>query len=289
MSDDPLKFAISDGSTFHTPFVEELAAFPAMGVHGIGIWEQKLDGDRGVERAAAITDAGLTATFCFPLTPGIFAGSGFFSRPKDPDARVQMLIESVRRLAVYQPQAICLLANSEPGGDVAESRKRVVDAFRRVSAVAADLGVQLALEIISPSVSGGLATSIPQALDLIDDIGADNIGLLLDNWHITEEPMENISASIDRIVAIQVCDRSPGFRGRFDRALPGDGDLPVAEVIRTAWAAGYRGWYELEIFSDDGTFGEPVEDSMWGWPVERLLQEGKAAFERVAAEAVLGA
>lgn len=279
------RFAVSDGTTYHSPFVDELRSYPAAGIRGIGLWEFKLEGDHDAERAAQLTEAGLTATFCFPLTPGIFTGNSHFAHPKDPDVRLAILLESVRRLAVFEPQAVCLLAGAPQDDDDAGSRRRVVEAFRKASAVAADVGVQLAVEVISPGSAGSLVRSIPQAADLITDVGADNIGVLLDNWHIADEPLENIATYIDAIVGIQVCDRAPDSRGRFDRALPGEGVLDVEGVIRTAHRAGYRGWYELEIFSDDGTFGEPVPDSMWQRPDDEVLTAGRAAFESVFARA----
>jgi sugar phosphate isomerase/epimerase len=282
------RFAVSAATTYHSPFVDDIRTYPAAGIRGIGLWEYKLEGDRDAERAAQLADAGLTATFCFPLTPGIFTGNAHFAHPKDPDARLTILCESVRRFAAYHPVAVCLLAGAPQAVGEAESRKRVVSAFRQVSEVAADVGVQLALEVISPGAAGSLVRTIPQAMDLISDVGAENIGVLLDNWHIAEEPMEHITAHVDHIVGIQVCDRKPDSRGRFDRAFPGQGELPVEDTIRTAERAGYTGWYELEIFSDDGTFGEPLPDPMWQQPPATVLEGGRAAFESVFARATAG-
>lgn len=288
MTDAPL-FAVSEGTTYHSPFIEELTAYPAAGIDGIGLWEFKLEGDRDVERAAALREAGLTPTFCFPLTPGIFTGNGHFAHPKDSEARLQILKESVRRFGIYQPVAVCILAGAPQGGDVTESRRRVVAAFKEVLEVAKDAGVKLALEVISPGSAGSLVQTIPEAVDLITDVGGEGtIGVLLDDWHIADEPVENIATYIDAIYGIQVCDKAADSKGRFDRALPGNGTLDVANVIRTAHDAGYRGWYELEIFSDDGTFGEPLDDPMWRWPIERLLSEGRTAFESVYAAATAG-
>lgn len=68
--------------------------------------------------------------------------------------------------------------------------------------------------------------------------------------------------------------------------MPGEGVLPVVDIIRTAYQAGFDGWYELEIFSDDGTFGTVLEDSLWQQPAPRVLAQGRAAFEKVFANAV---
>ena len=37
-----------------------------------------------------------------------------------------------------------------------------------------------------------------------------------------------------------------------DRVFPGDGTADVAGILGAVDAGGYRGWYELEILSDDG-------------------------------------
>ena len=44
--------------------------------------------------------------------------------------------------------------------------------------------------------------------------------------------------------------------------------------------AGWDGFYDLEIFSDNGTFGNAWPDSLWDVPGEELARRGKEAFER---------
>jgi len=43
---------------------------------------------------------------------------------------------------------------------------------------------------------------------------------------------------------------------------------------RTGWAGGY----DLELFSDDGTFGDDFEDSLWKLPAEELARRGRRSF-----------
>jgi hypothetical protein len=44
--------------------------------------------------------------------------------------------------------------------------------------------------------------------------------------------------------------------------------------------AGWDGFYDLEIFSDNGTFGNAWPDSHWDVPADELARAGKDAFER---------
>lgn len=286
MSGHAPRFAVSAATTYHASFEEDVANCARAGIAGLGLWEHKLVDGSDEERAARLRDQGLTATFCFPLAPGIFRGNGLFEEPKDPRDRLDLLCASVRRFAAYRPEAVCILAGAPGAGSEAESWSLVVSAFKRVSEVAEDAGVRLALEVISPGAAGSLVPTISRALELIADVGAANLGILLDTWHSADEPPDEITSHVDRIAGIQVCDRTPESRGRFDRALPGRGVLPVEQIIRTAEAAGYDGWYELEILSDDGTFGDALEHSLWRQPPLDVLRAGRAAFEDVYARAV---
>jgi hypothetical protein len=45
--------------------------------------------------------------------------------------------------------------------------------------------------------------------------------------------------------------------------------------------AGWDSYYDLEIFSDNGTFGNAWLDSLWDVPTEELARRGKDVFERV--------
>jgi sugar phosphate isomerase/epimerase len=44
-----------------------------------------------------------------------------------------------------------------------------------------------------------------------------------------------------------------------DRAMPGDGAADVANVVREFELNGYRGPYEIEVFSDDWAARDPSE------------------------------
>ena len=67
----------------------------------------------------------------------------------------------------------------------------------------------------------------------------------------------------------------------MDRTLPGWGSSGIVDIVRRLRASGFDGWYEIEIFSDDGTFGSDYPDSLWKMPPERLVREARDAFARV--------
>jgi hypothetical protein len=46
-------------------------------------------------------------------------------------------------------------------------------------------------------------------------------------------------------------------------------------------ASPFAGWYEIEIFSDDGTFGSDYSDSLWKMEPARLVGEARDSFRAV--------
>jgi hypothetical protein len=78
---------------------------------------------------------------------------------------------------------------------------------------------------------------------------------MLDLWHISD-PRDRAVTRQDR--------RRPRRRParadaqHFDRLLPGDGVSTSPRPFRALERPGYDGWYDVEIFSDNGVFGELV-------------------------------
>ena len=59
--------------------------------------------------------------------------------------------------------------------------------------------------------------------------------------------------------------------------LPGYGGADLPALLGALDAAGWDGLYDLEIFSDNGTFGNPYPDSLWDVPAAELADRGRAA------------
>ncbi len=70
-------------------------------------------------------------------------------------------------------------------------------------------------------------------------------------------------------------------RGWADRVLPGDGGADLPAIIGALDRAGWDGFYDLEIFSDNGTFGNAYADSLWDHPPDEIVRAGKEAFEHL--------
>ena len=67
--------------------------------------------------------------------------------------------------------------------------------------------------------------------------------------------------------------------------LPGDGVADIVGFLRILRNAGYDGWVEMEIFSDDGFIETRFEDSLWLRDPVELIREGRERTEKLWAQA----
>jgi sugar phosphate isomerase/epimerase len=266
-----VRLSICEFTTLTASFEEDLAAYRAAGVDGIGVCEFKLT-DRSAQQ---LRESRLRATHCIPSVPSILP-LPLMEGPEDPEQRIAALCASVRRLAELDP--VCVVFLTGPG----DTRDVVREGIRAVAAAGQEAGVPVALEPVHASQAGvfSFVHAIPDALELI---GSEPVGIMLDVWHISDP--EAIAAHVGDIAGVHVSDRREPTRSHFDRVLPGDGVLDLAAAFRALEASGYEGWYDVEIFSDNGVFGDALPDSLWDVDAAELARRARESIERVAARA----
>ena len=118
------------------------------------------------------------------------------------------------------------------------------EALQECSQAALSEGVRLALEPIN-RYETTLINTTSQGRDLIEKVGADNFGLLLDTFHMNiEEPQieESIRACNERIFHFHVADSN--------RWYPGAGHLDFRSILATLSATGYQGWISGEFLPE---------------------------------------
>jgi sugar phosphate isomerase/epimerase len=279
----PPPLSIAACTTFHAPFEEDVEAYASAGVQGIGLWEYKMPTGQDARLIRALRRSGLRATFCFPAVKAVLPSDAFdlkYGQPTDHERRVRALCDSIARFAEYEPLAVCCLPGTR--GDLAEpdARARVLDGLSRAHDAAMAAGVTLAVEVMRPQ-GAAMATTIGETTALAGAAGAGDLGILLDSWHFWDGElfMAEATAQMAAVVGIQVSERRPGSSVGMDRLLPGGGASEVPGHLRDLRAAGYDGWYEVEIFSDDGTFGQELEDSLWRWPATDLAAASRSTFD----------
>jgi sugar phosphate isomerase/epimerase len=267
------RFAISQITTLPASFEDDLRAYREAGAEGIGIWEIKLREGEEEAQLAALRESGLASTAAIPAVPSIAPLP--IPGPDDPAERVDAYCAGLRRLAPFEPTAVVLLTG--PG-----EREVVVGGLRTIAAEARMLGLTIALEPYSrfEGEQWTIVNTLAEGAGLIDEAGvADSVGLLFDTWHLWDSELEaDLDAHARRIVGVHVCDVRDPTRSFADRLLPGDGVAEIPRILGLVDRAGWGGFYELEIFSDNGAFGHAHPDSLWDVPADELARRGREAF-----------
>ena len=289
------RFSISQVSTLASSFADDVRAYAAAGADGIGVWELKLgDGPDGeaVEQLAA---SGLGSATAVPTVPSILP-LPLLPGPEDPEERIDLLCESVHRLAAFQPSAVLCFTGPAGARDPDEARATAVDGLQQVAREAELAGVRLALEPFQRegTEDWSLINTLDEAAELAGEVGSDAVGIQFDVWHLwnSADVLEEIPRHARLIAGVHVNDWREPTRGWADRVLPGDGAADLPAILGVLEDVGWEGFYDLEIFSDNGAFGSAYPDSLWDLDAAELARRGREAFihcwsnRRVAAHAV---
>jgi len=127
-----------------------------------------------------------------------------------------------------------------PGVSQDQAMDWLVDALQQCCAAAKPHGVRLALEPIC-RYETTLINNLAQGLNLLEVVGAENMGLMPDTFHMNiEEPVieDSIRAAGDRIFHFHVADSH--------RWYPGSGHLDFASILKVLHATGYQGYISGE-------------------------------------------
>jgi len=117
----------------------------------------------------------------------------------------------------------------------------MVDALRMLAQDAHARGIRLAIEPINRYETEWV-NDVASARALIEEIGADNVGILFDTFHANiEEP--NIEASL-RACGVQLFHVHLADSNRW---YPGAGHTNFASIIATLREMNYAGWVSAEI------------------------------------------
>ena len=135
-----------------------------------------------------------------------------------------------------------LIRGITPDGQTHEqSMEYLVEAIQQCAAAAEGTGVRFALEPMNRYETDLIHTAA-EGLELIERVGADNFGLLLDTFHMNiEEPDigESIKESGDRIFHFHVADSN--------RWYPGAGHLDFGAILKDLENTGYQGFVSGEF------------------------------------------
>ena len=226
-----------------------MSAHPRLSVNSLSSLYQSLDEDIAMWRDLGVDHVGL-------ISPKL-AGAGWDAalgltaaarlRVSNISTENHVIAESLRFAAATGARTV--YACSGPGG--ARTWEEAADIFCQtiapLAALANELGVRLAVEPTNPLRSD--VSFVFTLRDAIDLAGMAGIGVVLDVyscWY--ERGFEDlVRKNIEAVALVQISDFVLGTLDTPNRAVPGDGDVPLRRLLAAVLDAGYEGAFDLEI------------------------------------------
>jgi sugar phosphate isomerase/epimerase len=236
-----------------TTFENDVQTCRDVGILGLGLEAGKLEDGRDEEFAELLVAADIQATLCVPESPSLLPVA-LFGGSQDPRVRLGEMIASIRRLGRFRPSQFITLTGVGGVGDDSEQRRTVVEGYRRLGAAAADVGALVGIEPIRARFApdSSIVSSVEEAANLIDEIGAPNVGIIYDVWHHFDSPtlLADIESYSSLFTIVQLGDAPRGADHGINRSIPGEGVVPFEAILDALERAGYTGWLDVELLSD---------------------------------------
>lgn len=243
------KIAISQLTTLRWSLEQDIDAAVQRGIGGIGLWRPKVD-DLGVEETSEhLLANGLRASSL--SWAGGFTGS---DGRRFADA-VDDAIDAIEQACMVGAETLVVLVGGRNNHIRRHLHKTICQALVEVNAVAVAHDISLAIEPFHPGCGEewSFLHDMRTTLDLVAAVGSDNIGLVLDTYHLgmDEEVLEWLPEVIEHLQLVQLGDSRHSPLGEMNRCLLGDGRVPIPAILETLQAVGYDRWIEIEVLGQD--------------------------------------
>jgi sugar phosphate isomerase/epimerase len=238
------RLGLNSLSTASWPLERDLELYADLGVRRAGLFLDKLVAcgeDRAVD---LVKDAALAVDHVFargvvPADPGSWAADrrrllGALEVAESLGAPVLTITTGAAGRLEWDQAAAALAEALEPV---------LADAHRRSITVAIEQTLPVRVEV-------GFVHSFADSVTLADRLGQ-GIGVVLEaGYCFAERDLEGSvgsAAGAGRLAAVQLSDLVTPSATIPDRAVPGDGVIPLERIVRLALDNGYQGAFELEM------------------------------------------
>ena len=225
--------------------------FSAAGIHGITVWRNVLEGQNLNEVKILLNDFGMNVVSV--------ARGGFFPsvETKKRQAAIDDNLWAIEQAAGIGAPVLVLVCGADGRLSLEKSREQIKEGILKILPQAESAGVKLAIEPLHPMYAGDRSAivTLSEANDVAEEINSEFVGVAVDVYHLWWDKMlqEEIVRCSDNenLFAFHVCDWNvPTTDFLNDRGLMGDGCINVPQIRNWVEENGFKGYIEVEIFSN---------------------------------------
>ena len=267
----PLKFSMNQRTTLRWLFEDDISGYLQNGWRAAGLWRMKLT-EYGEERAVEILRNLCLSVSTLSYAGGFTGANGYTFQEAVIDAH-----EAIQLAGRLSADSLIIVSGPRAGHTWNHAREILTDALLHLAVFAEEHDVNLALLPMRPKYAHDwtFLTSLDEAMEIVDLCHHPKIGLAFDTYQLADEPhlLDRIPEIAPVVKTVQLsdwmqADHSPTAN---DRCLPGDGELPLAEMMGSLWESGYRGYFDVDVWSDRG----------WKADYQRVLMDSRTRLSEL--------
>jgi sugar phosphate isomerase/epimerase len=274
------RFGFSEFTTWPWSFKQDVEHYKAQGADCMEVCEFKLAHNDYSDQLKYIDKQGMSVASIQAKVHSVFVDS-MAPTPKDPADRVHAIKQAIELSAPHVPKdtPFVVITGAPPEGNMRKAVETTIESLKELGDFAARHNVKIAFEPLNPiNVNTDTAVwRLDHGLDLVEKVNHPAVGICIDTWNIWETPNleEVIRQCASRILLIQLSDwKMP--RSTADRYTLGQGEIPLAKIIRAIRQTGYQGPWVVEILSS-----LHLDGSLWKADMDEVLRKNHEAFDRL--------
>jgi sugar phosphate isomerase/epimerase len=252
------RLSVSALSSWSLSFDDDLRLWDELGIGAVGLFFDKLKA-AGLESAVGrVAAAGLQVSSV--------GCRGFdLDDPASWPKRRHVLNTAVDAATALSAGCLFVTAGAPGALDWSGGVAALDAALAPVRERARERGVALAIEHTSPLRRDvGFIHTLADMVEVARDLDVGVVVELTNCW--SERDVERtMSDGVDTFRLVQASDYVVGTLTASERAVPGDGDIPLGRLLARLHEAGYRGWVELEML------GARIEAEGYGPAIARAV------------------
>jgi len=241
--------SVNEFTTMSWSFDEDAHNYAAAGYQGIGVMREKIE-SYGIARGIQlIREEHLKVTEV--------CSTGGFADGKE-NSMMQSIQDAYKAIELaheLEAGALIIVAGTNTSLSYDQSFDLLRKGLEEILPYAERHGVRLALEpmhpIFKPKYS--FVVTLNESLQVIELIDSPYLGVWLDTFHVwwDNDILKQIHRAKNRIIGVHLNDFKPESESIYNWSVPGEGIIPLPQILHAIESSGWRGMYSIEVFSAD--------------------------------------